>query len=215
MTDDTAPSTLFAWLDRELWLVTAQSNGRRGGLIATFVSEASIAPDLPRLVVGLAKQHHTWELVEASGAFALHLLGENQLDWVWRFGLKSGRAGDKFDGLDVHSAVTDSPILSGAVGWLDCRVETRLDTGDRTIYLAEVVQSAVTHFAPPLTLQRLLQLAPPDCLRELKRQRGHDAGVDADAIQAWRRAQKRTRHDHRRPAPGIQPRRAERGRRRS
>jgi flavin reductase (DIM6/NTAB) family NADH-FMN oxidoreductase RutF len=186
--DDTAPSTLFAWLNRELWLVTAQADGRRGGLIATFVSEASIAPELPRLVVGLAKQHHTWRLVEASGAFALHLLGEDQLDWVWRFGLKSGRSGDKFDGLDVRSAVTGSPILGGAVGWLDCRVETRLDTGDRTIYLAEVVKSEVTHFAPPLTLQRLLQLAPPDRLREMKRQRHHDADGDADAIRAWRAA---------------------------
>ncbi len=188
MTNDTAASTLFACLDRELWLVTARAGDRRGGLIATFVSEASIAPDLPRVVLGLARQHHTWELVEASGAFALHLLGEHQLDWVWRFGLKSGRSGDKFDGLDVRSAATGSPVLDGAVGWLDCRVEARLDGGDRTIYLAEVVQSEVTYFAPPLTLRRLMQLAPPDRLRELKRQRHLDADVDADLIRAWRQA---------------------------
>ncbi len=188
MTDDTAPSTLFACLDRELWLVTARAGDRRGGLIATFVSEASIAPDHPRLIVGLARQHHTWDLVEASGAFALHLLGENQLDWVWRFGLKSGRTGDKFEGLEVQSAATGSPVLDGAVGWLDCRVESRLDTGDRTIYLAEAVQSEVTHFAPPLTLKRLMQMAPPDRLRELQRQRHLDADVDAAAIQTWRTA---------------------------
>ncbi len=186
--DDTAASTLFACLDRELWLVTARAGDRRGGLIATFVSEASIAPDLPRIVLGLARQHHTWELVEAAGAFALHLLGEDQIDWVWRFGLKSGRSGDKFDGLDVRSAATGSPVLDGAVGWLDCRVEARLDSGDRTIYLAEVVQSEMTHFAPPLNLKRLMQLAPPDRLRELKRQRHHDADVDANLIQAWRQA---------------------------
>ncbi|HVS40047.1 MAG TPA: flavin reductase family protein [Gemmataceae bacterium] len=188
MTDDTAPAALFAWLDREIWLLTAQADGRRGGLIATFVSEASIAPDLPRMVVGLAKQHHTWGLVEASGAFALHLLGEDRLDWVWRFGLKSGRTGDKFEGLEVRTVATGSPILGGAVGWLDCRVETRLDSGDRTIYLAEVLQSEVTHFGPPLTLKHLLRSAPPDRLRELKRQRYLDAGVDADAIRAWRAA---------------------------
>ena len=191
MTDDTAPSTLFASLDRELWLVTSRAGDRRGGLIATFVSEASIVPDLPRLVVGLARQHHTWELVEASGAFALHLLGEDQLDWVWRFGLKSGRSGDKFEGLAVRSAATGSPVLAGAVGWLDCRVEARLDTGDRTIYLAEVVHSEVTHFAPPLTLKRLVQLAPADRLRELKRQRHLDADIDADAVRAWRAARRK------------------------
>jgi flavin reductase (DIM6/NTAB) family NADH-FMN oxidoreductase RutF len=188
VTDDTAPSTLFAWLDRELWLVTAQAGDRRGGLIATFVSEASITPQFPRVVVGLAKQHHTWELVESAGAFALHLLGEDQVDWVWRFGLNSGRAGDKFEGLDARTGATGSPLLKGAVGWLDCRVETRLETGDRTIYLAEVVQSQVTRFASPLTRKGLVQRAPADRLRQLQRQRRRDADLDARAIQAWRAA---------------------------
>ena len=185
---DAAHSTLFARLDRELWLVTAQAGGRRGGLIATFVSEASIVPDLPRVLVGLARQHHTWGLVEASGAFALHLLGEDRLDWVWRFGLHSGRSADKFDGLEARAATTGSPVLGGAAGWLDCRVEARLDTGDRTIYLAEVVQSEMAHFTQPLTLKRLMQLAPADRLRELKHQRALDAEADAAAIRAWRAA---------------------------
>jgi flavin reductase (DIM6/NTAB) family NADH-FMN oxidoreductase RutF len=184
--DVTAASTLFAWLDRELWLVTARAGDWRGGLIATFVNQASIVGDLPRMLVGLARQHYTWELVEASDAFALHLLGEQQLDWVWRFGLSSGRDGDKFAGLTVREGATGSPLLDGAVGWLDCRVEARMDTGDRTVYLAEVVQGQVTHFAPPLTFKRLLELTPPEHLAELKRQRLHDSHADAAAIRAWR-----------------------------
>jgi flavin reductase (DIM6/NTAB) family NADH-FMN oxidoreductase RutF len=186
--DATAASTLFAWLDREVWLVTAQAGTRRSGLIATFVNPATIVPEIPRLLVGLAKQHYTWELVEAGNAFALHLLGEEHLDWVWRFGLQSGREQDKFDGLPVRNGATGSPLLDGAIGWLDCRVEARLDGGDRTVYLAEVVEGCVTHFAQPLTSRRLLELAPTECLAELKRQRHHDSQIDADAIVAWRQA---------------------------
>jgi flavin reductase (DIM6/NTAB) family NADH-FMN oxidoreductase RutF len=186
LTHDAAPSTLFDCLDRAVWLVTAQAAGRRGGLIATFVSEASIAPDLPRVVVGLARQHYTWEIVESSGAFALHLLGDDQLDWVWRFGLKSGHSCDKLEGLEVGAAVTGSPILNGAAGWLDCRVEARLDTGDRTIYLGEIVQSRIAPTGQPLTLKRLLQIAPVDRLSELKALRRRDAELDAAAIRAWR-----------------------------
>jgi flavin reductase (DIM6/NTAB) family NADH-FMN oxidoreductase RutF len=166
--DLTAASTLFASLDRELWLVTARDGPRRGGLIATFVSQVTIVPDMPRMLVGLARQHYTWELVEASGAFALHLIGEPHLDWVWRFGLESGRHKDKFEGLPFQTGETASPLLEGAIGWLECRVEDRLDTGDRTVYLAEVVQSQVGDFAPPLTQNRLLELAPPDRLGELR-----------------------------------------------
>jgi flavin reductase (DIM6/NTAB) family NADH-FMN oxidoreductase RutF len=184
--DATAASTLFAWLDREIWLVTAQADSRRGGLIATFVNQASIVPDLPRMLIGLSRQHYTWKLVEHSNAFALHLLSERHLDWVWRFGLESGRGQDKLHGLRVRQSSTGSPLLEDAIGWLDCRVEDRLDTGDRTIYLAEVVQGGVTHFAPPLTLQRLLQLAPPAQLAELKRQLHRDSEIDAEAIRQWR-----------------------------
>jgi flavin reductase (DIM6/NTAB) family NADH-FMN oxidoreductase RutF len=179
-------SALLAQLDRELWLVTASAGPRRGGLIATFVSQASIVPEMPRMLVGLDRQHHTWELIEASGAFALHLLEEEHLDWVWRFGLRSGRAFDKLDGLDPRTAVSGSPILTKALGWLDCRVEARLDMGDRTVYLAEVLAGELVRSQPALTVKRMLQLAPPDKLGELKRQLDQDAAADKAAIAAWR-----------------------------
>jgi flavin reductase (DIM6/NTAB) family NADH-FMN oxidoreductase RutF len=188
--DSTATSTLYAWLDRELWLVTAQAGSRRGGLIATFVSQASIVSELPRMLLGVAKQHYTWELIEASGAFALHLLGEDQLDLVWSFGLESGRDRDKLAGLECHAGKTGSPLLANAVGWLDCRVETKLDAGDRTMYLAEVVEGQVGHFAPPLTQKRLLQLAPQDKLTELKKRLHEDGAIDAAAIRDWRQAKR-------------------------
>jgi len=185
--DTTAASTLFARLDRELWLVTARAGPRRGGLIATFVSQASIVPGLPRMLLGVAKTHHTWDIIEASGAFALHLVGEDQLDLVWRFGLGSGRDADKFAGLEYQAGATGSPLLEKAVGWLDCRVEAKLDTGDRTLYLGEVVQAGVNHFGEPLTQKRLLQLAPPERLTALKLQLHRDAVLDEQAIREWRR----------------------------
>ena len=126
-----AISALFRQVDREVWLVTAQAGGRRGGLIATCVAQASIVPELPRVFVGLSRQHYTWELVETSGAFGLHLLADDQIDWVWHFGVQSGRDQDKFAGLKVQPSPAGSPILSDALGWLDCRVEAKLESGDR------------------------------------------------------------------------------------
>jgi flavin reductase (DIM6/NTAB) family NADH-FMN oxidoreductase RutF len=174
-------------IDREIWLVSAAHENQRGGLIATFVSQASIVPELPRMLVGIAKQHHTWGLIEASRTFTLHLLDESHFDWVWRFGLYSGHAGDKFAGLpELH-----------AVAWLVCRVETSLDTGDRTLYLAEVLDGNVGKPTPPLTMRRLLQLAPPERLRELRAGLERDAVVDAAAIRAWRAISERSSADRR------------------
>jgi len=182
-----AASALFRRLDRELWLVTACAGERRGGLIATFVSQASIVPALPRMILGIARQHHTWALIEASSAFALHLIGEEQLDWVWRFGLRSGHDCDKLDGLATRVGASGAPILSGVPGWLDCRVEGRLDTGDRTVYLAEVLDAQSPGSQSFLTVSRFRQLVPDEQRRELEEQMTRDSAIDAQAIAAWRR----------------------------
>ncbi len=182
--------SLFDRLDREVWIVTAADEGRRAGLVATFVSPASIAREFPRLLAGFGKTHETWKFIERSGAFAAHLIEETQLDLVWRFGLESSRDADKFAGLAIKTGATGSPILERALAWFDCRVEGRLDTGDRTVYLAEVVGGAFRHEGKPLRLQRLIELAPPDKLAVLRDQLQADAAHDAEMIRQWRRGEK-------------------------
>jgi flavin reductase (DIM6/NTAB) family NADH-FMN oxidoreductase RutF len=182
--------------DSVLWIVTARSGQRTGGLVATFVNTAAITPQCPRVIVGLARSHHTWELVEASEAFALHQIAEKQIDWVWRFGLRSGRNYDKFGDLNWRSGATGSPILDDAIGWLDCRVEARMETGDRTIYLAEIVDAQVRGPGRPLTVKRMLELASPQQVQELKQQRSQDAAADAEIIRQWREMQAGS-HSHR------------------
>lgn len=181
-----AAAELLNRTDRELWLVTAGDGERRGGLIATFVCHASLVESLPRMLVALAKHHNTWELIEASGAFGLHLIGRGNLDLVWRFGLASARDTDKFAGLATETAKTGAPLLTDVLGWLDCRVEARFDMGDRTIYVAEVVDARKIRDEPPLTMKQLLQIAPREQLDELSRLRQHDSAIDAEAILAWR-----------------------------
>jgi flavin reductase (DIM6/NTAB) family NADH-FMN oxidoreductase RutF len=106
---------------------------------------------------------------------------------VWRFGIASGRDVDKLAGLNVRAGSSGSPILADALGWLDCRVEGRLDTGDRTVYLAEVLDGGLTRSVPVLTVQRMLQQAPADRLRQLKEAYVRDCAVDAVAIRARRK----------------------------
>ena len=149
-------------LDPPLWLVTAADGGRRGGMIATTATQASIVAEMPRQLLTVDKRHNTHALIEASGAFAMHLIDETQLELVWRFGLRSGRDVDKLAGLHVRTGTTGSPLLPEALAWFDCRVEARMDSGDRTIYLAEVVEVRLERTDPPLTNRRLFGIAPPD-----------------------------------------------------
>ena len=100
-----------------------------------------------------------------------------------------GRQSDKLEGLSTHAGMTGSPIWADALAWLEARVEGRLETGDRTLYLAEVVDGRWQRHAPALTVKRLVQQAPPDKLQQLKEQMAYDQAVDAAAIRAWRQGQ--------------------------
>lgn len=179
-------SQLLRSLDREVWVVTAAQGGKQGGLLATFVSPISIVPSLPRLAVALSKQHHTWGVVQSAQAFAVHLLTLDQIDLAWHFCTQSGHDIDKLESVPHTSGVTGSPILSQALGWLECRVEASLDTGDRTLYLAEVVAGDLRQAFAPLTQRQLIERATPDQLQVLRAQLAADGDLDAVAIQRWR-----------------------------
>jgi len=176
-------------LDPPLWIVTASDGTNRGGLLATFVNQASIVGALPRIVAGISKHHHTWQLIEASGAFVVHLLttSREHLDLVDRFGLESGRLLDKFSGLNFHDGSTGSPILDGVAGWAECKVEARLDTGDRTLYLSEVVDAKAPEGLEILTVQRWVKVLPPKRLARLGELFANDSTADAEAIRSWRK----------------------------
>ena len=187
---DTINQLLKTCLDREVWVVTAAHDGHPAGLLATFVSPISIVPELPRLAVALSKLHHTWTVVEAAKSFAVHLLTVEQADLAWRFGTQSGRDVDKFAGVAWQAGLTGSPILSDAQGWLECRVEHSFDTGDRTLYLAEVVAGDLGGSFAPLTQRQLIGLATPEQLQMLRSQLAADAAQDAQAIHQWRTDQR-------------------------
>lgn len=192
----TAIDAVFHLYDPPLWLITAaeapEPGSTRGGLIATFVTRASIVKRMPRMLAGIARQHHTWQLIEASGRFALHLLPESALDIVWRFALHSGRDVDKYAGLPDTRTADGNPLIDASLSWLDCRVETSTNSGDRSLYIAAVTGGGVIRAdaGPPLTAGRLMALAPSEKRAELDRLYRRDGAIDADAIEAWRRGPK-------------------------
>jgi flavin reductase (DIM6/NTAB) family NADH-FMN oxidoreductase RutF len=186
MSDASFGELLTRAVDPALWLVTAAHAGARGGLIATFVTNASLVPDEPRVALGVAKHHFTWRLVDGSGAFALHLVDQTRVEWVRRFGLRSGHEADKFAGLAADVGETGSPVFTDAALWSEAVVEAALDTGDRTFFLARVVRFGRGRDGRPLTTSRLAGSLGEADRRELSERLERDVALDAAAIRAWR-----------------------------
>jgi len=174
-------------VDREIWIVTSAHRSQRGGLVATWVMQASLSADLPLVAAAIAENHFTRELIDGSGTFALHLISADQIDHAWRFGLGSGRHGDKLAGVAYETAVTGAPVLSRHLSWLDCRVVHRHDTGDRVYYWADVLAGGQARIdQPPLTEKQLLAAASPDQKRQLVAGLQSDLEVQLPLYRQWR-----------------------------
>jgi flavin reductase (DIM6/NTAB) family NADH-FMN oxidoreductase RutF len=181
-----AVAAVFQLTDREVWVVTAAAGNRRGGLLATWVSEASIDREHPTVLAGIAPNHFTAELIDAAGGFAAHLLRADQIALALDFALGSGRDRDKLQGLAVTIHQTGSPVLHDCLAWLDCRVYARLEAGDRIYYWADAVAAGCRGSQRPLTQAGLLAAANDEQHRLLRDDLRHDVALQRPWAAAWR-----------------------------
>ena len=173
-------------INRELWIVTSAHANRRGGLVATWISEASIDPRHPVMAAGIAPNHFTAHLIDQSGAFALHLLRPDQAAVAWNFCRDSGENRDKLAGVDYRAEASGSPILGECLAWLDCRVFARVATGDRLYYWADVLAGQRLAEGQPLREREFFDSADSEQKRLLAERRWLDIELQQPGWSRWR-----------------------------
>jgi flavin reductase (DIM6/NTAB) family NADH-FMN oxidoreductase RutF len=129
-------------------VVTTVHEGKRYGLTASSFSSLSLDP--PLVLVCLARKTTAHGIIERSGVFAVNVLAAEQLEFGMRFaGLLPGLQ-DRFHGIETTSAATGSPLLPGVMSWVDCKLWSRYDGGDHSIFVGEVIDLAATAADTPL-----------------------------------------------------------------
>lgn len=178
--------SLLKLVDQEIWLVTAAAGGKRSGLTATWVSQASLDRERPVLLAGLSPRNFTTELVEQSGLFTAHLVQHDLVPLAFRLASTSGRDVDKLADVPVVAHESGSLILKQARAWFSCRVFHRLDAGDRRFFWGEVIAAGETGSGPPLKEQAFFAALSPEERQLLKAQREADALALRPLAAAWR-----------------------------
>ncbi len=187
MTDDPAyPGSIFSLTDHDLYVLTARHEGRDNGQIATWILPATLVADHPRIVAVLSPQNFTHSLITPTGRFAISMLCEEQYDLVPRFGLHSGRDGDKFDGVDIVRTASGLPVLTGGCGWADCAIVSSIDAGDRMLYLADIIEQQVYPGRRPLRKQAAFALQPADIRAQLEEKHRRDGERDRALLRDFR-----------------------------
>lgn len=128
-------------------LVTSRGPaGEPCGLTATSVCSVSVEP--PLVLVSIDHDANTHRGVEASGAYAVNLLGQQHEELAVRFAREDS---GKFRDLETGERVTGSPVLEDALGHLDCRVVGEVPAGDHTLFIGRVEAAGVRDpDGPPL-----------------------------------------------------------------
>ncbi|MBE5769855.1 MAG: flavin reductase [Clostridiales bacterium] len=133
-------------------LGTAYENQDYGCIINT-ACQVTATP--AQISVAVNKENCTCEMIQKSGHFSVNVLTQDaHMEFIGRYGFKSGREIDKFAGMDVtHSAAGDPMLLDSAeVGAaFSCKVVSSLDVGTHILFVGLVEEAVVTGYGKPLT----------------------------------------------------------------
>jgi 3-hydroxy-9,10-secoandrosta-1,3,5(10)-triene-9,17-dione monooxygenase reductase component len=95
----------------------------------TIGSFTSVSLDPPLVGFLPMVDSDRWQKIRESGAFCVNVLSHAHDDLCWRFAKSSIE--QPFDGVDWTPApATGSPIIDGAIAWMDCTITEVVDAGD-------------------------------------------------------------------------------------
>ncbi|MGM5068698.1 flavin reductase [Rhodococcus qingshengii] len=101
----------------------------------TIGSFSSVSLEPPLVAFYPSTGSRTWPKIQAQGRFCINVLGADQEGLCRVFASKSI---DKFDGVTWHPSPNGSPILDGAVAWIDCDVDDVQTLGDHFLVIGRV-----------------------------------------------------------------------------
>ena len=115
-------------------VISTVVDGETWGMTANAVTSLSLDP--PLVLVAIVRDSQSHEKVKQAGCFAMNILSADQEELSNRYAFSGPK---DFSGLATETAETGAPILSGAIGYVDCRLVEILPGGDHDIFIGEIV----------------------------------------------------------------------------
>jgi flavin reductase (DIM6/NTAB) family NADH-FMN oxidoreductase RutF/rubredoxin len=133
----------FRKISYGMYVVSSKKDGQFNGQIANTIFQTTSEPAM--IALCLNKKNLTHEFVQASKVVTVSVLStETPMDFIGRFGFKSGRDGYKFDGVKTKLGVTGAPIvLDNAIAYLEAEVVDSMSAETHTLFLAKVLDADI------------------------------------------------------------------------
>ena len=140
--NDAARQNVLGHFAYGLYALTVKREGDERGTTANWVSQASRDP---AMVVAAVESTSTMiDLIRDTHHFAISVFHDGQRDLAEKLGRASQGATQQLKGIKTKPApVSGVPVLTDALGWIECRVVATLPSGSHTLVLGEVVEAGV------------------------------------------------------------------------
>ena len=119
------------------------------GFVASFVIQAGFEP--PTVSVAVAKGRDHLAAIREQGGFAVSIVDKESSGAMGAFFKKREPGESPFDDLATHGAPSGIPVLSDALGWLDCKLAGEHATGDHVVVYGTVEAGSLTREGDPMT----------------------------------------------------------------
>lgn len=127
-------------------ILTVEHAGRRTGVLLSWIQQAAFEP--PMVTVCVKNGRHVLDLITGAGRFLLNIIGDEPAAMFKHFGRGFGPDEEAFNGVDIKSTEF-GPALTTCPAQLGCRVVNRLECGDHTLLVAEVVRASAREGGKP------------------------------------------------------------------
>jgi flavin reductase (DIM6/NTAB) family NADH-FMN oxidoreductase RutF len=150
--EEATKKTVLRMFTYGLYAITARQGDEVSVMTANWIVQSSFTP--PMLMLAVESDSHTCKVINASGAFAVNIYESGQREQAGQLGRTWAKHPEKLQGLTWQPGpATGSPLLDFALGWVECRIERRVPSGDHVVFVAEIVQVGLNRQGTPLTLK--------------------------------------------------------------
>jgi len=129
-------------------VVTAKHAGVEHGMTVTSFTSVSLTP--AQVLVSLAQNTRTHDLIMLSRHFGISILDANQAELSDRFAGRVPDDMDRLENVETFSLISNTPLLKQGLAQLDCHVVTTIGSGTHTIFIGEVLSAQSADDGNPL-----------------------------------------------------------------